>query len=184
MGRDRLLVGVNLTEKQRLQEAPNRRDRMYVLHGRPQFEGTQHIAIQLHVALHKGIAEAPFIQRSDCRQRPVVLERDVEATQTKQTGYLASGREGTVRYRSLLWPTKAIVESRFCLPWLLLTPAIIGHYQAIVSRTAALRKRCAAIGNIAVPTLRHRGDDHRWPNQSHCFVQVKLDASFGSPSPL
>ena len=70
---DRLPVGVDLAEEQRLEEAPGVGQQMKVLHRPAELKGAQHVALDVDVAGEIGIADAAFIEAGDGLERPVVL---------------------------------------------------------------------------------------------------------------
>ena len=56
---DRLLVGVNLSEEERLEETPDVGKWVPIVKRRPQREGLQHVAVEVEIAAHVGSAMLP-----------------------------------------------------------------------------------------------------------------------------
>src|SRR4029450_4397922 len=79
MGGDRLAIGVDLAEHQRLDEAPGGDEKVKILHRVPELEGAQHVAPESDVAGEMAIPDAAFIDTRDCPHRAVVLEGHVKA---------------------------------------------------------------------------------------------------------
>ena len=64
---DRPLVGIDLTEQGRLDEAPSGDERMVVVHGFAKPERLQHVALEIDVAGEIGLRDLGFVERL---QRP------------------------------------------------------------------------------------------------------------------
>src|SRR4029079_141359 len=75
---DRPLVGVNLTEQQRLEEAPGRDQRMRVVKRLAKVEGLQHVALKIDIAVDIGFGDIALIERAHGAQSALIPEPDHE----------------------------------------------------------------------------------------------------------
>jgi hypothetical protein len=69
---DRLLVGVDLPEQKRLDEAPSRDQRMAVVERRAQRKRLQHVAFDVDVALQVSLGDVALVERAQRPHRPRV----------------------------------------------------------------------------------------------------------------
>src|SRR5262245_31328233 len=65
---DGALVCVDLSKNQRLDKSPRCDNRVEIIHGGPEFEGTQHVAFDINVAGDIGIADPAFVDTLDRTQ--------------------------------------------------------------------------------------------------------------------
>jgi hypothetical protein len=75
---DRLLVGVDLPEQKRLDEAPSRDQRMAVVERRAQRKRLQHVAFDVDVALQVSLGDVALVERAQRPHRPRVSQADVK----------------------------------------------------------------------------------------------------------
>ncbi len=59
---DGLLVGIDLTEQERLDEAPGSNEGMSIVELGAEREGLQHIALEIDVALEVGLGDIALVQ--------------------------------------------------------------------------------------------------------------------------
>ena len=105
VGRDCLLVCVDLAEQQRLQEAPDRGDRMKVLHRPAQGKRGEHVTVNIEIAHEIGLADATFIEAGQCAQCLGVLEGDRKARRgLSETLNRAVGKRHLERYGGVVEP--------------------------------------------------------------------------------
>ena len=75
---DRLLVGVDLPEQQRLDEAPGADQRMAVVEGGAKRERLQHVALMIDVALQIGLGDVALVQRAQRLDGALVAEANAK----------------------------------------------------------------------------------------------------------
>jgi hypothetical protein len=87
VGRDRLLVGIDLPEQQRLDETPRRDQRMKVVERSAQGKGLQPVAFNVDITLQIGLGNVAFVERAQRPERQS-KRREAEAMipPLKQTG--------------------------------------------------------------------------------------------------
>jgi len=96
---------MNLTEEQRLQEAPDRVDGMKVLHRPAQGKGGEHVTVNIEIAREIGLADAAFIEAGQRAQCLGVLERDRKARRgPSETLNGAVGKGHLERYGGVVEP--------------------------------------------------------------------------------
>ena len=102
VGGDRPLVGIDLSEQERLDEAPGRDQRVPVVERSPELEGLQHIALDVDIALQIGLGDIPLVERAQRPERPLVAETDLELRLALAEGpFLAVGQLDGERRRDL-----------------------------------------------------------------------------------
>jgi hypothetical protein len=78
VGGDSLLVGVDLPEQERLEEAPSGDQRVAIVKLGTQRKRLQHVAFDVDVALEIGLGDVALVQRAERSQRPLVAQADVK----------------------------------------------------------------------------------------------------------
>jgi hypothetical protein len=78
VGRDCLLVGIDLPEQQRLDETPGRDQRMTVVERGAQGKRLQHVAFNVDIALQIGLGDVAFVERAQRPERPLIAQADVK----------------------------------------------------------------------------------------------------------
>ena len=73
---DRIAVGLDLPEYERLDEAPDRRYWMRVAHSFAQPKRTQHVAADIDAAVEKGFADIALVERRDGFEGARIVELD------------------------------------------------------------------------------------------------------------
>ena len=76
--RDRLLVGIDLSKQQRLNEAPGGDEGVAIVEQLPEREGLQHVPFEVNVAAQIGLGNVAFVQGPDCAERALVAQADLE----------------------------------------------------------------------------------------------------------
>src|SRR6185503_17165272 len=75
---DGALVGIDLPEQHRLDEAPGGHQRMTVVEGGAEREGLQHVAFNIDVALQIGLGDVAFIERAQRLDGSLVAEANAK----------------------------------------------------------------------------------------------------------
>lgn len=75
---DGALVGVDLAEQERLDEAPRGHEGMAIVQRRPERERLQHVAFEIDVSLQVGLGDVALIQRTQRFQRAIVTQPDAK----------------------------------------------------------------------------------------------------------
>ena len=75
---DGALVGIDLPEQQRLDEAPGRHERMTVVERGAERERLQHVALEIDVALQIGLGDVALIERAQRLERALVAEANAK----------------------------------------------------------------------------------------------------------
>src|SRR4029078_6687012 len=79
MGGNTALVGIDLPEQERLDEAPSRHDRMAVVKRLPQGEGLQHVALDIDIGGEIGLGDIGLIEGADRAERAIVAKANPES---------------------------------------------------------------------------------------------------------
>ncbi len=96
---DRILVGVDLPEEQRLKEAPDVCDRVAVVERCAQRERLQHVAVEVDVATHIGLGDVALVEAAYGLHRFVVVKRCMEQrVAAPRTTHLAVGQLDRERF--------------------------------------------------------------------------------------
>src|SRR4029450_7194599 len=75
---DRPLVGVDLPEQSRLDEAPSKDQRMAVVEMLTQLEGLQHVAFEVDVTVQVSFRDVAFIEAAKRPECPLIAQADGE----------------------------------------------------------------------------------------------------------
>ena len=90
---DGALVGIDLTEQQRLDEAPCRHQRMAIVERGAERERLEHVALKIDVALQISLGDIALIERAQRLQRALVAEPDAKLLLAEADLALLSARQ-------------------------------------------------------------------------------------------
>src|SRR5262245_18267735 len=101
-----MLVGIDLSEQQRLDEAPSSDERVAIIERGAQRKRLQHVAFDVNVALQIGLGDIAFVERAKRPHRPRVAQADEKlASALPDAAFLAVGLFNRERLRD---PTDAV----------------------------------------------------------------------------
>ena len=78
VGGDGALVGIDLTEQKRLDEAPRQHERMTIVEEGSKREGLEHVALDIEVAVQIGLADVALVEGAERPERAIVAEGNAE----------------------------------------------------------------------------------------------------------